>query len=237
MAPRSRLWAARATGPADDAARGLAAVHDDHRAGEVGGLVRGEVGEEAGDLLGRRVTPEGDPAVDLRQHLGRVFGLLHRREHVAGADGVDAHAGRPLEGQRLRQGHEPGFGGVVVGVVAIADERVGGGRVEDHAAARLEHQAAGRLRRPEGAAEVGGDDLVPLLRRDVERRVAHAHAGVVDQHVEVADSSKACVDLVAVADVAGDAAGAAGAAPARSPRRLRRGTAVPSRRRCRWSRR
>jgi hypothetical protein len=153
------------------------------------------------------MTPERDAPVDLIEHLLRVLRLLHGREHVPRADGVDADRGRPLQGERLGEGHESRLGGVVVGVIAVADQCVGGCRVEDHAAAAQEHAARGRLGYPEGAAQVGGDDLLPLVGGDVDCRAADAHAGVVDQHVQVADLLERGVDLGAVAHVAGDDAG------------------------------
>src|SRR2546427_4735561 len=64
--------------PARQAAGGLAAVDDEDLSGEIGGVVRGQKGEQPGDLLPRGVPPERDLPVHLVGHGVGALGPLHR---------------------------------------------------------------------------------------------------------------------------------------------------------------
>ena len=62
------------------------------------------------------------------------------------------------------------------------------------AAALLDHLSGGALHAEEGALQVDADDQVELSLGRVEHRGARLHAGVVDQHVEVAAGLDRLVD-------------------------------------------
>src|SRR5437588_3330769 len=160
---------------AREAARGLAAVDRDHRARQVRRLVGGQEREQRGHLLRSRVPPERDPLVDRAQHLRRVLGLLHRREHVARAHAVHAHRGRELERQRPRQRDDARLRRVVVRVQRVPNERVRRRRHEDHAAVPGDHPPRRLLRTCEDAVEVHGEDAPPVLGRALQERPPDAH--------------------------------------------------------------
>src|SRR5437764_6713863 len=159
----------RASVPTCEATGDLAAVDGDHRAGQVGAVVGGKEGEERGDLLGSRVPAERDLRVGRAQHLRRVLGLLHRREHVAGADVVDVNLRRELERHRPRERDHAGLGGVVVGVQRVPDEPVRRGRDQDRAAVgfRSDHPPRRLLGAVERPVEVDGEDAPPLVGREL----------------------------------------------------------------------
>ena len=87
-----------------------------------------------------------------------------------------------------------GFRRVVVGVVRVADDAVGGCHVQDDAAVVRHHVARGRLRDVEDAAQVHGQHPVPFLGRDVEKVVTNADAGIVDDDVEAAQADDHITD-------------------------------------------
>jgi len=118
------------------------------------------------------MTPEWNFLVHLFEHAVSVFGALHRCEDVSGCDGAHANFGSAFEGHGSRQLDYSGFGGVVVGVVGIAHDAIGGGGLQNHSAAALDrvifhHVAGGGLRHLEHAGEIHGDHLLPLFGSDV----------------------------------------------------------------------
>ena len=68
----------------------------------------------------------------------------------------------------------------------MADNAVGRRHVENDAAGVRHHVARRGLRDVEDAGEVHGQDAIPVFRRDVEKVVANADAGVVDDDIEAA---------------------------------------------------
>ena len=95
---------------------------------------------------------------------------------------------RTLRGQfqrhRTRQLDDSRFGCVVVRVEGMAHDAVGGGGIENDAAAVLRHVARRGLRHMEDAGQVYGENPLPFFRRDVEKLVTNADARVVDDDVQ-----------------------------------------------------
>ena len=80
----------------------------------------------------------------------------------------------------------PGLGGVVVGIVGIAHDAIGGSGIQDHSAVVFHHVAGRGLRDIENAGQVHGKHPAPLLGRDVEKLVTNADAGIVDDDIHSA---------------------------------------------------
>src|SRR4051812_18196016 len=104
-----------------------AAVDVEGVAGDVGGLVGGEVEDGGGDLGALAEAAHGDGGED-RLALLLVEGVGHGRLDHAGRDAVDGDvAARDLGGERLRQADEPSLRGRVVALPRVA------GRADDRA--------------------------------------------------------------------------------------------------------
>ena len=58
--------------------------------------------------------------------------------------------------------------------------------MQNHALATLHHVPGRRLRDVEHAGKINGHHFVPLFRRNVEKVVADADAGIVYQHIDAA---------------------------------------------------
>src|ERR1700733_28340 len=190
---------------AGQGAGGFCSVDGVDGAGDELGVVGGQEGEKGGDFFGHRVAAKGDFLVDRFEHSVGVFGALHGGQDVSGGDGVDSYFGREFEGHGFGEFDDCGFGGVVVGVKRVADDAVGGGGLEDDAAALLDHVAGGGLGDVENAGQVDGDYFVPFIGRDVEEIVADADAGVVDEDVDsahrVGGLGEGVLYLIEIADI------------------------------------
>src|SRR4029077_18975593 len=106
-------------------------------------------------------------------------------------DGAHANLGRELDRHGAGEFDDSGFGGVVVGVIGISHDAVGGGGLQDDTAASLDreklpHVTRRGLRYVEHAGEIDGNHFVPFFGSDVEEVVADADTGVVDEDIDCA---------------------------------------------------
>src|SRR6202041_3659545 len=120
----------------------------------------------------------------LFEHGVSVFGALHGREHVSGSHGAHANLGSEFERHGARQLDYSGFGGVVVGVVGIAHDAIGGCGLQNHTTAAFDrvvfhHVARGRLGDIENAGQIYGDHLVPFFGRVARGLFGEAENSVV----------------------------------------------------------
>src|SRR3954470_1805784 len=192
----------------------LAGVDDEHVARDVVRGAGAEPDDDRGDVLDR-------PGVDLVSvRRGRERRLGHGG---AGARGerVRAHAvtSAPVTDSEGERG-DAGFRGGVVGLARRAEQEGLGRGVDDARPLRLTGRlvavapVGGRgLTRGRVATEVDPQDGVPLVRADREDHPVAQHAGVVDEHVDVAVLRDGTADErgreVPVTDVAGHADGLA----------------------------
>src|SRR5258708_6096420 len=171
---------------------GVAAVDDDHLAGdEAVGLDQAHHG--LGDVVG------GDDALEgrrLRPLAHQVLVLVPEHAlhpvafHPAGRDRVDADVGAEVPGERLgeidHRGLACGVGQRLRAGTQAADAR----RVDDAPFRFLQHGRCGPgdLEKP---AHIDREDAVPFLQRqglEILRLPRRGGAGVVDQHIEAAES-------------------------------------------------
>ena len=101
------------------------------------------------------------------EHRVAVLRALHGGEHVSRRNGADPHLWSEFERHGTREFDDSGFGRVVVGVVGISHDPVGGCGLQDDAAAALPHVARCSLGDVENAGQVDGEHLLPFFRRDV----------------------------------------------------------------------
>jgi hypothetical protein len=120
---------------------------------------------------------------------------------------VDVEA-RELLGGGLREADDAGLGRSVVRLAEVAHLADDRGHVDDAAAAALDEVREGGVRAVEDAAEVGGDDLLPLLDGHAADGAVAVDAGVVDEDVEPAELLDGRLDqgsaLVRVSDAGVD---------------------------------
>ena len=114
---------------------------------------------------------------------------MHGGQHVSRSDGAYANFGREFERHALGEFDHPRLRCVVIGVVGVAHDAVGGGSLQNHSAARLDrktfhHVASRGLGNIEDAREIYGDHLIPFFGSDVKEVVTDADAGIVDEHVD-----------------------------------------------------
>src|SRR3954454_8493435 len=191
-----------------------AGVDDDHIARDVIRGAGAEPDDDRGDVLDR-------PGVDL-------VAVRRRRERRLG------HGGAGARGQRVRahaitsapvtdsegERGDAGFRGGVVGLARRAEEEGLGRGVDDAWPLRLTGRLVGvapvggrGLTRGSVATEVDPQDRVPLVGADREDHPVAQHAGVVDEHIDVAVLRDRAADQrgreVPVTDVAGHADGLA----------------------------
>src|SRR6266852_5409988 len=164
----------------------FSAVTGVHVPGYVGGVVRCEKREQRRNLLRLGVAAERNFLVHLFEHLVGVLGALHGCQDVTRGDRAYADFGSEFEGHGFRQRNYAGLGGVVVRVIGIAHHAVGRRCLENYAASALHHVARCCLGNVKNAGEVHGDHFVPLFRRDVEKVVTDADAGIVNQNIHCA---------------------------------------------------
>ena len=114
--------------------------------------------------------------------------LDQRRPDVAGADAVDGDAvGRDFERHRLGQAGDAVLGRDVGRLERRGHEGMGRGRVDDAAPAARLHARHGGADGVEGGGQIDGDDLVPLLDRELLDRRDVLDAGIVDEDVDGAE--------------------------------------------------
>ncbi len=156
------------------------------------------------------MAAERNLEIDFLEHSVAVLGALHGSQNVAGGDGADSDFRGEFEGHRLGEFDHACLGGVVIRIEGLPDEAVGGGGLENHAAAPLPHVARGGLGHVENSGQVHGEDAVPFVGGDVDEIVSDGDAGVVDEHVdrthEADGFGKGTLDLVEPGDVSGDRA-------------------------------
>ena len=131
-----------------------------------------------GDFLRRALTAGRDRLDDL------VRGQVSR--HVGGdearGDRVDGHAApRDLGGDGLGHADQAGLGRGVVGLPGVRARSDDRGDVDHAPVTGLDHRAQRIPREPEGGREVGADDRVPVLVRELQHDVVARDARVVDE--------------------------------------------------------
>src|SRR4051812_48725714 len=130
----------------------------------------------------------------------REAGLGTLGEDGAGADGVDADAGRELAREALGQAKHAGLRGAVgeaaCGMLRRPRVCRDGGDVDDASAARGQHPRRYGLRPIEVALEVHCDAMVPLGLGDLQDALGLCHGGVVHQHVDLAPAFLQRRDMV-----------------------------------------
>ena len=154
----------------------------------IGRLVGGEIGEKARELRRPGVATHGNGVVHPLQHGGAVLGLLHRGQGVAGIGSVDPHLWRQLERHGAHEGDDPALAGVVIGIVAIADDAAGGGREEDRPALVSQHIPRRQLADMEAAEEIDLEDALEFGTLDIDEIMADRDPGIADQHIEPAEA-------------------------------------------------
>jgi hypothetical protein len=177
-------------------AKASAAVDGPDLAGDVAGGVGGQEVHDAGDLLRAPQAPQRDLTADAVEDL-----LGHRLEHLrldeARRDGVDGEADlvavelvgllegeRGLPGQRRREAEEAGLRRGVVRLADVAGLPDDRGDVDNPPRTALDHVLQRGAGHEEGAREVDGQDLVPVLVGHLEDRLVGRDAGVVDEDVQ-----------------------------------------------------
>jgi hypothetical protein len=183
--------------------RQAVAADADGLAVDARGVVRGEVDDQAGDVLG---SAEGQLAAGELGHRlagrhGVDIGLEegHSRGHRRGGDRDDG-VGRDLvagefHGPHLGEGHDAGLGRGVVGLAEVAV--LPGGRADEDESAALAlllHPHDRGTRTGEGALEVDLGDEVEVLVRHLPDDLVAQHTGVGDQDVQAAEGFDGRVD-------------------------------------------
>src|SRR5215204_1525096 len=115
--------------------------------------------------------------------------LDERRPDVAWADGVagDVLLGS-LERRHLGEADDAVLRRHIGGLEGRGDEPMRRGDVDDAPPPSLAHRRDGEAGGVEGGGEVNGDDLIPLLDRELVDRSDVLDAGVVDEDVEAPES-------------------------------------------------
>ena len=166
-----------------------AAVGDQVRPAHVGGQGRGEEEADPGHVR-RGAEPPERHGGGHRGHPGRppVVGVGRLGGDQAGAQGVDPHPGRPLDGQGLRQAHQSGLRRAVGGGARRRPQAADRGDVDDRPAVLLVlHDGVGRLGAVERREQVQVDDGRREPRRRRGRVRVRRPPGVVHQHVQPAE--------------------------------------------------
>src|SRR5215467_4752514 len=139
-----------------------ASVDRDVRPGDVARLVRREVGDQAGDLLGLGETSHRALLDDRLQNIG-----LDRLDHI----GLDIARGNGIHGYALLDNLlSEGLGETVharlrrriVGLPELPFERVDRGDIDDTAPPALDHALDHLAGHIEDAVEIGVDHVVPV---------------------------------------------------------------------------
>src|SRR5262245_22092494 len=175
-------------------------VHVEGLPGDVPGLVGGEKGGHARDVVGRVRPAEGDRGVHPGQRLGLgdllALGhalddpLVHRGARHAGADGIDVDVeSGELGGGDPRHGNHRALGAGVGDVGGVPEPLARDGRdVDDLAGATLRHLPRRRLHAEEDALGVDRVDPVPIGLAHLEEIELAGDAGVVHQNVEPSEA-------------------------------------------------
>ncbi len=110
-----------------------------------------------------------------------------------GRDGVDADLRRELARERAGEPDEPGLGDRVDDEILERALGVDVGDVDDRAL-RLAQRRRRRLRQEQRRAQVGADQVLPVLGGDVADRRLEERRRVVDQRVEAAEGGERLLD-------------------------------------------
>ena len=172
--------------------------------------VRGEEGDQLGDLLGTADPLHRDQAGHVREHV-RGRAVVHRGGDDGRGDGIDQHAGGgQLLARRLGQADHRGLGRRVDGQAGVAVLARHAGQVHHPAPAPLAHAGHEDPHGVHRAQHVDVEDALPLLRRRLQQRLVRADdAGRVDQHVDRADLAGHPAQRRLVGHVGGDVGRAA----------------------------
>ncbi|PAV67246.1 hypothetical protein WR25_02371 [Diploscapter pachys] len=195
------------------AAAQVAAIDHDLAAAHAAAGVTGE--QQQGAVQVRRLAVA--PARNTRtQSLPRVTGqerLVQVGHHVSRRQGVHANAmARQLQGHGAGQVRQAGLGRQIRGDGAGHPAGEDRGDVDQAAALPCgNHAPRAFLGHRPGALEVGVEYAVPTAIIAVEQRLAVAHAGVVDQHIQGAGGIEHPADIVPAGHIEGKGAGPAAA--------------------------
>ena len=159
-----------------------AAVHDELAAGGVGGLVTGEEHHERRDLPHFARTAQRDGDQVFRQVRG------HRGTDEAGVDRVHPDVvRRQLQSRGLGQAAHPPLRRDIRVYGRRAAQSLDRGHVDDRATASSDHRLDRHPHAQECAGQVDVNYLLPLGQIEVLQLPERDGAGVVDQHVELAE--------------------------------------------------
>jgi hypothetical protein len=109
-------------------------------------------------------------------------------QHRAGRNGVDADFRAEFARERLRQHHERRLGGAIDRVPAERTQPMDVGDVEDQPPAPAQFRRGG-LRQEQRRAQVGADEVLECVPRDLADRRRIEGGGIVDEHVERAEGA------------------------------------------------
>ena len=155
-------------------------------------------------VIRRAVFAERSLLRQLRKHLRRDV-CDHVRQDDAGRDAVDADAGRPqLLCQRLCQGEHRALRGGVARLARRADLPPHGRDVEDAAALPAQHGGQDGVHAVVDAADVHGEQPVPLCLRDLRDQAIVADARVVHEHVRLRQARNGILHSLCICHVAAD---------------------------------
>jgi hypothetical protein len=102
------------------------------------------------------------------------------------------------QSKRLAESDEPSLAGAVGGLFWFAAKRAARRDIDDAAAAAVDHVLRSAPRNVRRTNKVHAQGLIPralpLLVTGLRDRMRHEHAGVVDEHVEAAQSISSAVD-------------------------------------------
>src|SRR5574341_269787 len=162
------------------------AVHTQHLAGDVCGLVRGKEGDGVGDFF------RGAPAAQRDGFQRSVFELggqviRQRGGDEARGDGVDGDVARgDLAGERFGQANQTRLARRVIRLPGVPGDARDGGDVDDAPVAFAQHGLDGGLRAVECALEVGLNHDVPVGLRHQHNDHVPRGARVVYEDVQPA---------------------------------------------------
>src|SRR6185503_18896971 len=127
--------------------------------------------------------------------------------------GGDTELGE-LECHRAGEAHHSRFGGTVWRQVDGTHQTGDRGDGDDSPVAALRHVARGGLRAVERAEEMRAKMVLPVLRRDLEKRLRLGDPRIVHQHVDLAERTEGIRHELLYGGVIADVAHAGERAPA-----------------------
>ena len=137
------------------------------------------------------------PPSSHRDPLSELFALFHLLQilahfgvHVAGSNGVDIDAATaPLRGERHGQLFDAALAGDIRRHVPQADERIGGGDVDNFSLALFQHHLASQLAHKENALDVDPHNAIPSVLGELLGGAAILKSGTVDQNIQPSTQS------------------------------------------------